>query len=72
MNIHIFHLSQLRVRNSRPWTGYTENPKMFEEFKIAWKHFFDALPEPLKAEFKQEIEFKKVQMAEFKLELYNG
>lgn len=70
MNVHLFHLSQLRVRNSRPWTGYTENPRMFEQFKIAWKRFFDALPPPLQEEFREEIEEKRIQVASFDLELY--
>ena len=28
MNTHLFHLNKLRTRNTRPWTGHTEVPKM--------------------------------------------
>jgi hypothetical protein len=73
MNIHMFHLSSLRTKNSRPWTGYTENPQMLKEFKVAWERFFDALPEPLRAEFKEKIELKIAPGSEFAdLDLYRG
>ena len=71
MNAHIFHINYLRTRNSRPWIGYSENVKMLEEFRREWKRFFDALPGAKKAEFKEEIDLKRVPRSEFEnLELY--
>jgi hypothetical protein len=71
MNAHIFHLNRLRTRNSRSWTGHTENAIMLQEFRREWKRFFDALPEATKVEFAEEIELKRA--GEFAdLELYNG
>jgi hypothetical protein len=58
MNTHLFHLNKLRTRNWRPWTGQTEVPQMVKEFRAAWKSFFDALPDPLKGEFAEEIAFR--------------
>jgi len=73
MNIHLFHLNRFRTKNSRPWTGYTENGQMLKEFRIAWKLFYDALPDPLKNEFKEEIELKHGPDSEFAdLDLYSG
>ncbi len=71
MNAHIFHINRLRTRNSRPWTGYKENSKMLREFRLAWKVFFDSLPESNKAEFKEEVDLKR--SGEFAdLDLYSG
>ncbi len=73
MNAHLFHLNYLRTRNSRPWTGYTEVPTMFEEFERAWKVFFDSLPPPHRAEFKEEMELKLAPGSVFAdLPLYRG
>jgi hypothetical protein len=73
MNTHLFHLNTFRTRNTRSWTGYAEVPQMLKEFRAAWKFFFDALPDTLKAEFKDEIEFKRTPPSEFAdLELYSG
>ena len=55
MNTHHFHLNRLRTRNSRPWTGHTEVPKMFQEFNAAWKRFFDNLQEPYLSQFRDEV-----------------
>jgi hypothetical protein len=73
MNTHVFHLNKLRTNNSRTWTGHTEVPRMLKEFRAAWKSFFDALPDARKAEFKDEIEFKRTAPSEFAdLDLYSG
>jgi hypothetical protein len=73
MNTHLFHLNKFRTRNSRPWTGHAEVPKMVKEFQAAWKLFFDALPDPLKAEFNGEIALKLAPNSEFaNLDLYGG
>jgi hypothetical protein len=46
---------------------------MLKEFRIAWKLFFDALPDPLKTEFEEEIALKLAPASEFaNLELYSG
>jgi hypothetical protein len=73
MNTHLFHLNTFRKRNSRPWSGHTEVPLMLAEFQVAWKRFFDALPDHLKAEFKEEIALKRVPKSVFAdLDLYGG
>jgi hypothetical protein len=73
MNTHIFHLNTFRTRNSRPWTGYKENLQMLTEFRAAWKLFFDGLPDPLRKEFREEIDFKRAPGSEFAdLDLYSG
>ncbi len=73
MNTHLFHLNTFRTRNSRHWTGHTEVPQMLKEFRAAWKLFFDGLPDPRKAEFKEEIALKLAPKSEFaNLDLYSG
>jgi hypothetical protein len=73
MNTHLFHLNTFRTRNSRPWLGHTEVPLMLAEFEVAWKTFFDALPDHLKAEFKEEIALKAAPKSVFvDLDLYSG
>jgi hypothetical protein len=73
MNAHIFHLNYLRTRNSRPWTGYEENPKMLDEFRAAWRLFFDNLPEPYREEFKKQVALKLASDSDFRdLNLYCG
>ena len=71
MNGHIFHINYFRTRNTRPWEGHKENPKMLEEFRVAWKLFFDSLPASRKAEFREEVDLKRA--GEFvNLDLYSG
>jgi len=72
MNAHVFHINVLRTRNSRPWTGYTENVKMLAEFRREWKKFFDALPDVKKAEFREEIGLKRGSVDFGDLVLYSG
>ena len=72
MNAHLFHLNTFRTRNTRSWSGHTEVLQMLKEFQAAWKSFFDALPEALKAEFKDEIELKRTESDFADLDLYSG
>lgn len=72
MNGHVFHINYFRTRNTRAWTGYGVNAKMLEEFKVGWQRFFDGLSEPLKAEFREEIDLKRAQSDFAGLDLYSG
>jgi hypothetical protein len=66
MDKHIFHLSYGRVKNTRPWTGHTENREMLDEFRAAWRLFLSKLPAKLKAEFDKEIANKLGPESEFR------
>jgi hypothetical protein len=65
LNAHLFHLNYLRTRNTRPWMGYTENPKMLEEIRSAWKLFLEKMPELYLGRFNEEIAKKLLPGSEF-------
>ena len=56
MNAHLFHLSYLRTRNSRPWNPHPEIQKMLMESQAAWKFFCDNLQEPYLTRCKSAVE----------------
>ena len=68
MNTHLFHLSYLRVDNTRPWTGYEDlNKRMLAQFRAAWRKFLAELPEPYKDEFVNQIFLRKQPHADGQL-----
>jgi len=72
MNTNLFHLNTSRTRNTRSWEGHTEVLQLLKEFQATWKLFFDALPPVPRAEFKDEIEFKRTESEFADLDLYAG
>jgi len=60
MNSHLFHLSYLRVDNTRPFTGYDGlNNRISQEFRRAWTKFRNELPEPHKSEFIRQVDLSR-------------
>ena len=72
MNKQLMQVTRDRIKRTMVWEGHAEKGLFLEEFKAAWKPFFDNLTDTLKAKFREEIDLKRKEADWADVVLYSG